>query len=527
MLLRSALVLLLLLLTNLAVGLFFWLPARSLLAAVRVVPETLLIGALIIGASRLPQAGRRLAILSMLLPVSLLVLFGLGESFYQFVYREHFVPWRDLAFLPGFMNMVLSTERFNQSWLIGVTLLLPVAVTMALIYFLVRYAVERSATLPPLPAIVILVPLLLSSLTLAGSGPWGYPLVARLVDQALPPQAPVYVADQPEAPRDNPLPLLDGGDLRLFVIESYGHTLFTREDHNRLIMPIYDYLEEDLEESGYSIVSHFMRSPAFGGRSWLADGTILSGVWLGDQAAYDGVKESDRQTIIDVMNQAGYETVLAAPGMTRFDPGYREFYRFDRFYIQRDFSYSGPHYTFGRLPDQYLLRYMRGETAEVESPLFTTYIMVSSHVPFRFVPPYFEEWDSMGDGSIYHRVSPQVFDNQWLSGGEYPEGYTASIEYSLKSAIDYIRLYLEEGDLAIIIGDHQPRIPISERSSTYSVPVHILSRLDRQVAPFKERGFVDGLVPSQELPHPTMDTLYPLVYEVLRGTQAVESILAP
>ncbi|MFW6214818.1 MAG: hypothetical protein ACOC45_02605 [Alkalispirochaetaceae bacterium] len=521
------LILLVFLASNLVLGLYYWLPQRNILALFTVVPESAVVSLLIIGISRFSRRRRLLLLPLLLLPVSLVVLFGLGESFYQFVYREHFVPWRDLAFLPGFMNMIFSTNRFAQPVILGVTLIVPVLLTMGILFFLFRFALERSARLPWRAVALVAPPLLLSTLTLLGGQPWRYPITARLIDQALPPTPPEYAAEELEPSREEPLPLLGGGDLRVFIIESYGHTLFSREDHNRLIMPIYDYLEEDLEDSGYSIVSHFMRSPAFGGRSWLADGTILSGVWLGDQAAYDGVKESDRRTIIDVMNQAGYETVIAAPGMTYFDPGYREFYRFDRFYIQRDFTYRGPHYTFGRLPDQYLLRYMRERTEGVESPLFTTYVMVSSHVPFRIVPPYFEDWDGMGDGSIYHRVSPTVFDNNWLSGGEYPEGYTASIEYSLKSAVDYVRLYLEEGDIAVIIGDHQPRIPISERSSTYSVPVHILSKLDRQVAPFKERGFVDGLVPSQEPPHPRMDTLYPLIYEVLIGVPAVESLLAP
>jgi hypothetical protein len=292
-------------------------------------------------------------------------------------------------------------------------------------------------------------------------------------------------------------------------------------------MPVYRELKETLSRAGYSIVSNFMESPAFGGRSWLADGTILSGVWLGDQAAYDGVKRTDRRTLIDVMKQAGYETVLAAPGMTYYDDGYREFYRFDRFYIQDDFVYRGPFFSFGVMPDQYLLHFIEGEIAGIGSPLFVAYIMVSSHVPFRTVPPFVEEWERLGEGEIYHNLEREVFNNNWLSGGEYPEGYTASIAYSLRSATDYILRYLDEGDVAVIIGDHQPRIPISERSSTYSVPVHILSRTDRLVAPFKEFGFTDGLIPAQETPHKRMDQLYPMLYEVFRGVPALRSLLAP
>lgn len=519
--------LLLLMVTNGLLALFYWLPARSLEAPFLVIPETLLLLSGLLLLSRQDRSWRRLGTIVLVLPMALLLLFGLGESFFQHVYREHFVPWRDLAFLPGFLNMIFSTERFNDPGILALSLGIPVVVTAGALYLLLRNLVDAFASRPVWQGTLLMVPLLLLSLPALGTTAWRDPLAARLVRQLPEPKTPDYASAPLEVPSDEALPLLSGGDLKLFVVESYGHTLFTRGDHNDLITPVYGELEETLRESGYSVVSNFMESPAFGGRSWLADGTILSGVWLGDQAAYDGVKKTDRRTLIDVMAQAGYETVLAAPGMTYYDEGYQEFYRFDRYYIQDDFVYRGPFFSFGVMPDQYILHFIRGETADVRRPLFVTYVMVSSHVPFRTVPPYVDEWERLGEGEIYHSLRRQVFNNNWLSGGEYPEGYTASIAYSLRTATDYIVQYMDEGDVAVVIGDHQPRIPISERNSTYSVPVHILSRSDRLVAPFKEFGFSDGLVPAQAPPHQRMDGLYPMLYEVFRGVPALRRLLAP
>ncbi|MFP4534237.1 MAG: hypothetical protein ACLFNP_00850 [Spirochaetaceae bacterium] len=519
--------LLLLFAANLALGLFFWLPSGSSRSIFLVIPETVLLAGALFLLSRLGSSWRRVVLPALLVPVAVLLLFGLGESFFQHVYREHFVPWRDLAFLPGLLNMVFSTERFNEPLILGVSLLIPVLITAGAFFLLLRLVVLGFAELSPKRASLTVGVLLLLALPAFGRSAWTDPLSSRLARQIPQPDPPGYVEAEPAVPSDEALPLLGGGDLRLFVIESYGHTLFSRADHNELIMPVYRELEEELRQGGYSIASHFMESPAFGGRSWLADGTILSGAWLADQAAYDGVKKSERTTLIDVMNRAGYETVLAAPGMTYYDDGYREFYRFDRSYIQEDFLYDGPYFSFGIVPDQYLLHFMRRETAGIEEPLFTAYIMVSSHVPFRTVPPYVKEWERLGEGEIYHSLERRYFDNNWLSGGEYPQGYTASIAYSLRSATDYILRYLEDGDVAVVIGDHQPRIPISERNATYSVPVHVLSRMDRLVEPLREYGFRDGLVPSQETPHPRMDRLYPMLYDVFRGVPAVRSILAP
>lgn len=517
----------LLLLANVMLGLFFWLPQRSAIAPLRLIPETLFLGVLLFGLARLPRPWVRRALWAVTIPVTGLLLFGVGESFFQFVYREQFVPWRDLAFLPGLLNMLLSSERFTDPPFLALVLAPVVILSAGGVHLLLRAIARRIGRWNAPVGFLLLTPIVPLALLGVGTVAWEDPLSFRLVRQAAPPEAPEYEAEAVDVAEADPLPLLAGGDLRLFVVESYGHTLFTREDHNALILPVYEDLETTLAAAGYSVVSNFMKSPAFGGRSWLADGTILSGVWLGDQAAYDGVKRTDRVTLIDVMNQAGYESVLFAPGMTYFDEGYREFYRFDRFYIQDDFVYEGPFFSFGIMPDQYLLHFAEQETAGGTKPLFSTVIMVSSHVPFRTVPPYVEDWERLGDGAIFHSLRRRVFNNNWLSGGEYPEGYTASIAYSLRSATDFITRHLDTGDLAVVIGDHQPRIPISERSSTYSVPVHLISRTDGVVEPFKDLGFRDGLVPDQKLPHAPMDRLYPMLYQVLRGVPAVKQVIAP
>jgi hypothetical protein len=142
-------------------------------------------------------------------------------------------------------------------------------------------------------------------------------------------------------------------------------------------------------------------------------------------------------------------------------------------------------------------------------------------VPFNVLPPYIEDWSRIGDGSIYNELPRRIFDNDWLRGGEYPEGYTASIEYSLTAVIDFIATFLEDDALAIVIGDHQPRIPIAERSSTFSVPVHVISKNASLARSFSDYEFEEGLEPSQPTPHPTMDRLYDMFVQAARGDASV------
>ena len=311
-------------------------------------------------------------------------------------------------------------------------------------------------------------------------------------------------------------PALQDEDVRLFIIESYGHTLFTRSDHYELIAPVYERLGRGLEEAGFTTYSSFMKSPAFGGRSWLADATILSGRWIGDQQAYDSMWSTDTRTLVRIMEEAGYHTVLAAPGMTYLEEGFLDFFPYDEVYLKGQLDYRGKRYSFGGgITDQFLVNQVRlrreeaareaemllsrleagdagrgaGErvgTAAPEraEPFFGVYVMVSSHVPFNVLPPFIEDWSEIGDGSIYNDLPRRVFANDWLRGGEYPEGYTASIEYSLETVVDFLITFIEDDSLAIIIGDHQPRIPIAEQSSTFSVPVHVISRNEELVRRF-------------------------------------------
>jgi hypothetical protein len=484
--------------------------------------------------------------------------FAAGEAFFQAVYREHFSMWRNIRFLPGFLRMVTGVPALSQPALVvaasglllgalaGVFALLfhglgraavglrpkhPAFVLLFVALFL-GGAAASARTLPDRPAAVMLVSQLAAgpgSGTAAGDpqNAGGRDGVAAGTGAA---GADAAIAEVPidggasaegdgaEAGPTYAFPALRDEDVRLFIIESYGHTLFTRSDHYELIAPVYDRLGGKLEQAGFTTYSSFMKSPAFGGRSWLADATILSGRWIGDQEAYDSMWATDTRTLVRIMEEAGYHTVLAAPGMTYLEERFLDFFPYDEVYLQGEFGYRGKRYSFGGgITDQFLLNQVRLRREEAAAdPFFGVYVMVSSHVPFNVLPPFIEDWNEIGDGSIYNDLPRRVFANDWLRGGEYPEGYTASIEYSLETVVDFLTTFIEDDSLAIIIGDHQPRIPIAERSSTFSVPVHVISRNEELVRRFGAFDFENGFEPSQPLPHAGMEELQPMLIEALR-----------
>ncbi len=500
--------------------------------------------------------------------VVVLALYGVGEAFYRFVYRETMDPFRDLAFAGPFFAMVTGIERLSTGAVL-VAAILPVGVLSAALAISLRRLIVvvpvrrsrrvnrlaaatvallwalRVILLPPGEAIsLVAVRGLAAGLSGAASLVSSYPPPADV-----PPEAPetVRAPETAQAPETVPPaayesfpapleraepergPALGVSNVTILVIESYGHTLFSRADHKERIMPVYGELGGYLNRSGMTVYSAFVRSPAFGGRSWLADGTILSGEWLGNQELYDAVFSSPAPNLVRDLAEAGYRSAVYAPAMTYFDEFWFEFYPFDESYVLDQLGYRGPVFEFGTLTDQFLLWRVHQATAgarklQPERPVFSFVMMVSSHVPFRLVPPFVDDWSSLGDGEIYNDLDRTWFDNNWLTGGEYPDGYTTSVAYSLRAALEYAVLFAQEDELVLVIGDHQPRIPISEQESTFSVPMHLLARDATLLAGMDRRGFTAGLVPKTDPEFLWMNDIYPLVMDVLTGVNGVTGV---
>lgn len=543
--LSAARLLLLSLVLGIVLGLFRWLPRPGVLAIVAPTLESLAVVALAWAASR---AGRRLPLahVGLALVTATLAVFGIGEAFYQAVFRREFVPWTDLDFIAPLLNMVFETTLFERALFVVVPVALLVALVAGLVYALVRAldtafrAANRAETLVLFAVLGLLALARVGvDLALPGRAAVDSPLVVRAARQLRPPQdAPDVPATgldtasgRSESGPSYAFPFLEDRDIHFFIVESYGHTLSSNPSHRLLITPVYEELERRLRTSGYFGYSGFLVSPAFGGRSWLADATMLTGTFLDTQHKYERVIESDARNLTHILGEAGYHRVLAAPGTYEAADDWRSFYEFDQYLFRYDFDYRGPFVSFGAMPDQFLIK-RANEFAEPDGrPLFMNYILVSSHVPFDRLPRYVDDWSLLGDGSIFNELDIVTFDNNWLGGGEYPEGYVASIEYTLTSITDFLGR-LDDEALVIVVGDHQPRIPIAEPDSTFSVPVHFLSRDPELVEPFRHYGFERGFAPHPHLAsavdeHPRMDRVLEMILDVARGVTPMYDYLQP
>lgn len=297
-----------------------------------------------------------------------------------------------------------------------------------------------------------------------------------------------------------PFDKLNRNNVFVFIIESYGRTLFENPENWFIAEPRFVQFEKNLKAAGFTMASSSLESPAIGGNSWLADSTFNSGVWVKDQTIYDELIRSDLPVMGSYFKKAGYKTVIAQPGM-RTSGDEEFFYNYDKTYNLSDFEYEGPSFAWATMSDQYVIDFIdRKEVQQGQKPLFAQYVLVSSHFPFRKIPAYIKNWNLIDRGTIYNeqnmvRTLP-IPEGRKTAG---PYGLTISLLYVMEVLTEYLINHLDESGLVIILGDHQPYSKVTGPYGGRQVAIHILAKETGLIEPFINRGYSEGLIsPSTE-----------------------------
>jgi hypothetical protein len=326
------------------------------------------------------------------------------------------------------------------------------------------------------------------------------PVSAMLVKQArLTLAATVFRADdrfksEPLLPESN-LGRLQRGDLFVIFFESYGALTF---DDPRFAAPLagdFAAMERELNAAGWQVASARAESSTFGGGSWLAHSSLLSGVRIADQGDYQTLLTTDRPTLAHRFAAAGYRPVAVMPGLKfRWPEG--QFYGFADLYQPEQLAYHGSAYGWWAIPDQYsLYRIHRSEVERANrAPLFIFFPTISSHIPFAPLPPYRLNWrsfDALADDS-----AATIIPEEPLAGAELAAAYLRSVRYNLAVLSGYLRQYAPPEALVLALGDHQPPAVVGGRDLLWQVPVHLFSRNPALLARFTAAGFQPGIQPG-------------------------------
>ncbi|MGE5255927.1 MAG: hypothetical protein ACM3KE_04610 [Hyphomicrobiales bacterium] len=308
---------------------------------------------------------------------------------------------------------------------------------------------------------------------------------------------------------------LEGASVVLIVVESYGMSAFSDLRHAHTVLPAARTAEAELRSSGFHMVSGYLTSPTFGGGSWLSHATLASGVRIASEIEHDLLLASNLVPLAEYFNRAGYRTARAMPG-TLWPWPQGAFYRYRQSVYAPDFGYRGPSFGFSPIPDQFVLdwvgrRVIRGSGPE---PLFVEVVLTGSHAAFDIQAPYLDDWDRIGDGSVFRKLPPVLFPVNWTDLSQASEAYSAAIVHEIMIVKEFIRRFLDGSQLVIIVGDHQPAVELVGEDQPWSVPVHVVSRNAAFIREFTRRGYTAGMVPDQPLPHAGMETLF---WDVLDG----------
>ena len=518
-----------------------WLPDQDISLAAEPAIETVVIGLAVLGLILTARRVRRYLTAAMVLVLAALLLFALGETLMRLIYQRSFNPWIDIGFISVGLELLAGdlggrAETYEALAIAGFVLS-ALAVSSGLLGGTVLVFQRRASH--PLAILAGIAPAVIGIIFLRLPDP----LSASILDNLRRPRAVPIAAleppgqsesaaeEQPEAPtsgaKADPLPGLAGRDVYLIFVESYGQAAFSRPVLRQGLESSVTEAEGRLERAGFLTVSTFLESPVSGGWSWLAEATLLTGVRIDTQVDYDALLASDRGSIPRTLQEMGYYTLVSMPGAVHGEwPEGIGFYHFDDRIFGPQFDYIGPGFSFVAVPDQYAVwktenyledrREKADSDGEPRTPSYIQMVLVSSHAPFNLIPTFVEDWQKLGDGSVYEDLPVLEFDNDWLSGREYDQGYTSAVSYVLRVISEFAARFVDGEALIIVLGDHQPKRPIREKDAGRSVPIHLISRDSELLARFTPSGFTRGFVPNQPPPHPGMETFYELFLDVLR-----------
>lgn len=316
----------------------------------------------------------------------------------------------------------------------------------------------------------------------------------------------------PDQTPSNPprLARLAGHDVLLVFVESYGRSALERPRYAEVIAPRLAAFETDIQTAGFSAHSAWLRSPTFGGQSWLAHGTLLSGLWVDNQPRYNALVESRRRSLNRVFARAGWRTAAVMPAITRDWPQ-GQWFGYDDIFAADDLGYAGKPFNWVTMPDQYTLAAIKRLILDAPSPCPTMIeaALISSHAPWTPIPPLLD-WADIGNGRLFDHYAtagdpPEVV---WQDTDRVRAQYRKAIDYSLETLASFITTQAQDDLVLIILGDHQPAPLVTGDNATRDVPIHIIAHDPAVLDAIDAWHWTPGMTPAAHTPVWPMDAFY-------------------
>jgi hypothetical protein len=336
--------------------------------------------------------------------------------------------------------------------------------------------------------------------------------------------APDPVSKRPAA---DLLTALRGKDVLIVFVESYGQVAVQGTSFSPGVDAVLQEGDAKLAAAGFDSRSAFLRSPTFGGISWLAHSTLQSGLWINSQQRYDQLVAGQHYTLSDAFKRAGWRTVSDVPSdHGDWGPGH-SFYHYDKLYNATNTGYAGPSLGYAAVPDQYSLdAFRRLELTPGHAPVMGEIDLVSSHTPWAPLPRLLP-WDKLGNGSVYGSAAAQI-THAAMPAQDHSQvraDYGRSVQYTMSALTSFIARSHDKNLVVVALGDHQPWSRVSGSHPNHAVPISIIAADPTVMSRIDAWQWQPGLLPHPDAPVWVMDTFRNRFLAAYSGTR-IEALSA-
>jgi hypothetical protein len=307
-----------------------------------------------------------------------------------------------------------------------------------------------------------------------------------------------------ENPPDDLLTALQGHDVLVVFVESYGRSALESPRFSQRTLGRLQAVDAELAAAGISARSGWMGSPIAGGQSWLAHGTLLSGLLVNNQIRYESLLRSDRESLNAVFRGAGWRTVAVMPAITMPWPE-AAWFGFDEVLAAHDLGYAGLPFNWVTMPDQFTLHRIGEVLDRSAQPVMLETALISSHAPWTPIPRMVP-WNAVADGTIFDAQArggeaPEVL---WRDPERVRENYGLSIDYAMEALGSFVARFARDA-VVVVVGDHQPAELVTGPDASRDVPFHVLSSDVDVLRRLEDWGLAAGMVPASDGPSMPMD----------------------
>jgi len=308
---------------------------------------------------------------------------------------------------------------------------------------------------------------------------------------------------------------LQGLDVIILFVESYGRSYIDDDYYRTRAHTALARIAAQLESSGLHSRSAWVDSPVKGGRSWLPQATIASGLRLSNHARFDRLISSDRKSLHALFRDAGWTTAAVLPIVkNHWVEG--AWYDVDQFYDGPSLQYQGKGFGYVTMPDQYTMHAFQSLIrSKADRPLMASIGLLGSHAPWTpLALPV--PWEEVGDGSIFNGSHREGGPLHWSDPEPVREAYGRSVELTMDRIAEYLQLNADDA-LFMIIGDHQPAGVIAGYRSNAHVPVHFVSNNKAILERLPALNFSEGMHPLADAPVISMEEMRQMFATVFEG----------